>query len=95
MIDLDGMISIPYLKKTTFTGSYKKMRYLIKKVSVEDGDKICTIAWPGPLNFESTDEEKKVSHESEFTKDGIKMAVQWLNEYYEEKFAGESENQEE
>ena len=25
MIDLDGMISIPYLKKTTFTGSEKEM----------------------------------------------------------------------
>lgn len=29
MIDLDGMISIPYLKKTTFTGSEKEMLSLI------------------------------------------------------------------
>lgn len=86
MIDLDGMISIPYLKKTTFTGSCRNMRYLIKKVSEEDGDKICTIVWPGPMNFESTEEEKKVSHETEFSKEGIDKAVQWLNEYYVKEF---------
>lgn len=28
MIDLDGMISIPYLKKTTFTGSEKEMNFM-------------------------------------------------------------------
>ena len=31
MIDLDGMISIPYLKKTTFTGSEKEMNFMIRK----------------------------------------------------------------
>ena len=30
MIDLDGMISIPYLKKTTFTGSEKEMNFMIQ-----------------------------------------------------------------
>lgn len=84
MIDLDGMVSIPYLKKTTFTGSYKEMRYVIKKISVEDRDEICTTAWFGPLNFESTEEDRKVSYQSEFSKEGIKMAVQWLNEHYKE-----------
>ena len=32
MIDLDGMISIPYLKKTVFTGSHKGMNFMIRKI---------------------------------------------------------------
>ena len=47
MIDLTGMISIPYLKKTVFTGSEKG---------------------------------KKTYQEFEFSEDGIKAAVAWLNE---------------
>lgn len=86
MIDLNGMISIPYLKKTTFTGSYKSMRYMIKKVSDDNGDQIAAIAWPGPLNYEMTEDEKKVTHEVEFSKDGIDQAVQWLNAHYEENY---------
>ena len=87
MIDLDGMISIPFLKKTLFTGSYRGMNYLLKKVSDDDGDKIRVIAWPGPLNFESTEDERKVSNDVEFSREGIKQAVQWLNDHYDAEFA--------
>ena len=87
MIDLDGMISIPYLKKTVFTGSHKGMNFLLKKVSDDDGDRICTIAWPGPFNFAVTEDEKKVFHETAFSRDGILDAVKWLNEHYEAEFA--------
>lgn len=31
MIDLHGVISIPFLKKSRFTGSYKGMRYVLQK----------------------------------------------------------------
>ena len=79
MIDLTGMISIPFLKKTVFTGSYRGMNYMIKKISDDDGDKIQAIAWPGPFSFAVTDDEKKVS-------DGILEAVKWLNEHYEEAY---------
>ena len=34
MIDLHGNISIPYLKKSRFTGSYQGMRYMIQKAEV-------------------------------------------------------------
>lgn len=82
MIDLDGMISIPFLKKTLFTGSHRKMNFLLKKVSDDDGDRIRVVAWPGPFNFENTEDEKKVSHDVEFSSEGIKQAVQWLNDHY-------------
>ena len=87
MIDLTGMISIPYLKKTVFTGSHREMNFMVKKISEEDGDKIRAIAWPGPYNFAMTEDEKKVSYDVPFSQDGIAAAVKWLNEHYEAEFA--------
>jgi hypothetical protein len=86
MIDLTGMISVPFLKKSVFTGSHKGMNFLVKKVSDDDGDKIRAIAWPGPFNFEVTADEKKVSHDVPFGQDGILEAVKWLNEHYDAEF---------
>ena len=76
MIDLTGMISIPYLKKTVFTGSEKETNFMIRKISGEEGepDKIQAVTWPGP------EDEKKTYQEFEFSEDGIKAAVAWLNE---------------
>ena len=53
MIDLTGMISIPYLKKTVFTGSEKGTNFMIRKISGEEGepDKIQAVTWPGPCIF--------------------------------------------
>ena len=57
MIDLDGMISIPYLKKTTFTGSEKEMNFMIRKEAGENGDVLQAAAWPGPYIFSVTEDE--------------------------------------
>lgn len=86
MIDLTGMISIPFLKKSVFTGSHRGMNFLLKKVSDDDGDRIRAIAWPGPFNFAVTEEEKKVSHDVPFSHDGILEAVVWLNQHYDAEF---------
>lgn len=83
MIDLTGMISIPFLKKTVFTGSHRGMNFMIKKISSDDGDMIQAIAWPGPFSYAATDDEKKVSHDVPFSQDGILEVVKWLNEHYE------------
>ena len=82
MIDLTGMISIPYLKKTTFTGSEKGTNFMIRKISGEEGepDKIQADTWPGPLNISVPPDEKKSYQEFELIEDGIKAAVAWLNE---------------
>ena len=65
MIDLHGYISIPYLKKSRFTGSYQGMRYMIQKAEVvveeakdEEPAKtknvIRAVIWPEPFSFEAT-----------------------------------------
>ncbi len=81
MIDLHGDISIPFLKKSRFTGSYKGMRYQLMKHEKENV--ILAVIWPEPFNFEVTPEEKKHSKEFPFTADGIWEAVDWLNEEHE------------
>lgn len=94
MIDLHGDISIPFLKKSRFTGSYKGMRYQLMKHEKEieptpennvtkKENVILAVIWPEPFNFEVTPEEKKHSKEFPFTADGIWEAVDWLNEEHE------------
>lgn len=84
MIDLEGMISIPYLKKAVFTGSHQGMRFLLRKQSGEDGDKIQAAVWPGPYIFSATEDEKKTFQEFAFGEEGLLEAVAWLNRQYEE-----------
>lgn len=43
-ISLKGMLSLPFLKKERFTGSWKTMRYMICK----EEDKIKVVVYPGP-----------------------------------------------
>lgn len=87
MIQLDGMISIPFLKKTVFTGSNQGMNFMLKKESDDSGDKLRALAWPGPFIYSLTPEEKKEFCDFDFSQEGLKSAVQWLNEYYETVFS--------
>ena len=56
--------------------------FMIRKISGEEGepDKIQAVIWPGPFIFSVTEDEKKTYQEFEFSEDGIKAAVAWLNE---------------
>ena len=66
-IDLHGDISIPYLKKSRFTGSFRGMRYLLEKAerTIEEAqgeepakteNVICAVIWPEPFNYERSEE---------------------------------------
>ncbi len=94
MIDLHGDISIPFLKKSRFTGSWLGMRYQLQKLekTLEEATEeapaktetvLLAVIWPEPFNFEVTPDEKKHSREFSFTTDGIWEAVAWLNEEHE------------
>lgn len=94
MIDLSGMISLPYLKKSAFSGSYQGMRYLLKKAErvVTEGTKdvesqtetvLRAVIWPEPYGYDATQEEKKHAKDFTFSGEGILQAVAWLNEEYE------------
>ena len=91
MIDLHGDISIPFLKKSRFTGSYRGMRYELDgqqyKHRKEEPEKTETVlravVWPEPLAYDRTPEEKKHSRDFPFETEGIWQAVAWLNEEHE------------
>ncbi len=80
MIDLTGCVSIPYFKKTVFTGSYKTMRYLIGKAEEEGEMVLRAWYWKGPYASVYVPEEKKISAAFPFSEDGISQAIAWLNE---------------
>ena len=63
------------------------MCFLLRRKSEgEAGDLIQAVAWPGPFNFATTEEEKKIYQSFPFDKDGLSEAVAWLNRCYREKF---------
>jgi len=82
MIDLSGMISVPFLKKSQFSGSYCGMRYLLEKGGQAE-PVIRAVIWPEPYNYEATAKEKKHGHDFPFSEAGIDEAVAWLNEEHQ------------
>ena len=95
MLERKDVLSIPYLKKATFTGSYEGLRFrfsLIKKELLEEsgdgkGKEINCLeltAWEGPYGFDATPEEEKLRMETEFSEEGIGQGIAWLNKLWEQ-----------
>ena len=89
MITSEDILNMNFYKKEKFTGSYQGMRYLIQKdpaPSPEDAEKSVDLfrvyIWPGPYNFETTEDEKKTSVTFPFTPEGKQQVVDWLNEQW-------------
>ena len=80
-IDLEGMISIPYLKKTVFTGSHREMNFMIRRQEGEGGDRIEAVAWPGPFIFSLTEEEKKCRQDFDFSEEGLNQPNLCINRH--------------
>lgn len=72
-------ISLNYIKKEPMSGSYKGMRYLLRKSS--DDIEVCI--WPEPYNFLKTSEELKQYSRFQLNQEGKDAAVDWLNEQIE------------
>ena len=98
MIERKDILSIPYLKKATFTGSYKGLRFRFAviekeipcKEKEEKGEDIKKelleiTAWEGPYGFDATPEEKKQRIEVDFSEEGIQQGIDWLNKLWIQK----------
>lgn len=96
MINLDGDISIPFLEKSRFTGSFQGMRYMLEKREgggaqdsgpLDEAARAKTVLWaeiwPEPYNYEHTPGEKKHGREFVFEKEGLAEAIAWLNMEHE------------
>ncbi|MBR1390705.1 MAG: hypothetical protein IJ567_04555 [Lachnospiraceae bacterium] len=85
MIKRSDLFSIPFYKKSAFTGSDQGMRYRIERIDREEAAPLLKATyWPGPYAFAATPEEQKKSDTFPFTDEGIGLACDWLNERYTE-----------
>ena len=87
MIDYDHFHVLNYVKKEEYTGSMNGMRYMLKKKVVprDDQEETCleVIIWPEPYGYART-EEKKLRKDFPFSEDGLKEAVVYLNQQFED-----------
>lgn len=91
MIDYDHFHVLNYVKKEEYTGSMNGMRYMLKKKVVPKDDQEETylevIIWPEPYGYARTEEEKKQRKDFAFSEDGLKEAVVYLNQQFEDQCA--------
>ena len=83
MIQRSDILSIPFLKKSAFTGSYLGMRYRLEKWKSKETESLRVAVWCGPYNYDVTEECKKEYGEFPFSEEGIQGAVEWLNRKWE------------
>ena len=80
MFETEGL-SVKFLKKEPYSGSYAGMRYTMKT----GGDNIIVYAYPEPWCLESTPEEDIFQKEFPFSPEGVDEAIIWLKAFHEEK----------
>ena len=74
------MLSISFLEKMPYKGSYNGKRFLFEKAKVENSDKniLNVYVWKDVYNFEKTDDKDKVKKEFEYSKDGIEKGIDFV-----------------
>ena len=90
MLERKGFMPINYLKKESYTGSYKGMRFKMVKAQDDQGEEEESVLrvyhWPEPYGFDATKEELKTSRDFSFDEEGIQAGIDWLNEAYEKQY---------
>lgn len=78
MINPKDIASIPFLKKSPYTGSFQGMRYRIQKEEIEEQLHLRVFVWKEPFSFDKTPDEDKISEIFDFSNDGLKNILEWL-----------------
>lgn len=85
MIDLSGIVSMAFLKKSRFTGSEAGMRFLLEKAETEEGGvNLLAAHWPEPYGYDATQREQVTEEFFSFDKAGMDAAVEWLNRQHQQ-----------
>jgi hypothetical protein len=80
MLDRNDLLDLTFYKMSPFKGSLGKLRYKIEKITDDDGTyKLLVTTWPGPFNFEKTDDSLKEKHTEEFSEEGMQKITDYLN----------------
>ena len=83
MLTRDDFLSLNFVKKEDYPGSYKGLRYTLHKEEMEDGKAMIKISiWPEPFNFTVTDSSLIISELFDFNEDGLASGIAWMNEMY-------------
>lgn len=85
MIERNELLAFNFYKKEKFTGSYNGMRYIIRKATLDEANIFMVSVWPGPYNYESTEDSLKTDKSFDFTEDALLEITDYLNEIYNEK----------
>ncbi len=80
------LYNINFYEKLPFYGSYKGMHYRVAGIE-DDGRQLCVTTWPGPYNYETTDDGLKVSALFAYSNEGLDDAADYLNSFYQEHFS--------
>ncbi len=83
MIEEKTLMSTGYLEKQNLNGSYRGMRYRLRKQVGEEGPCLSVVIWPQPRCFDLAEEESKTEQRFPFSQEGIRQAAVWLNQEYE------------
>ena len=83
MLSREDFLSLNFVKKEDFTGSYQGMRFMLHQETVEEEKKLKVYLWSEPFGFEATPDEEKISELFDFSEEGIGQAISWMNENYE------------
>ncbi len=82
MFTTEDVLNMNFYKKEKFTGSYRGMRYLLKKDTEDEKNIFRCYVWPGPYNFATTPDEQKLMAIFDFSAEGKQQAVDWMNEQW-------------
>lgn len=72
------MLSISFLDKLPFKGSYNGKRFLFKKWVDKEATILKVYVWKDIYNFENTNDEDKIVNEFEYSKDGISKGIDFV-----------------
>ena len=83
MLARADFLSLNFVKKEDYTGSYQGMRYMLHQAEVEEEKKLQIYLWPEPFCFDATPKEQMISEILPFSEDGLAQGIDWMNEQYE------------
>ena len=84
MLSREDFLSLNFVKKEDFTGSHKGMRFMLHQETVEEEKKLKVYIWSEPFGFEATPDKEKIFRLFEFSEEGLRQAIDWMNENYED-----------
>lgn len=73
-----SMLSISFLQKLPYKGSYKGKRFMLRKREEDAKSYLEVYVWEDFFNFENTEEENIKNTKVDFSKEGIEEGLEFI-----------------